>query len=93
MEAGVEADGAVDGADGAAADGDGARALPSASLLRLPGVLDPAGAGVPDGAIPIGTLADPVVAGCLLESGVTAARCCAQSGAAGKASAKKFAGH
>jgi hypothetical protein len=82
-EVGVEADGGADGAAGAAVDGAGARALPWALLPHLPGVSDPAGAGVPGGAIPIGTPPVRGAAGCLFESGVSAVRCCALSGAAG----------
>src|SRR6476659_521019 len=82
--AGAAAAGVVAGAAvaGAAADGVGARHSPWASLRRLPGVSDPAGAGVRVGAIPTGMRAE-AAAGCLFASGDAGVRWCVPSGAAG----------
>src|SRR4029077_20565378 len=82
--AGVAAAGVAGAAAaGAAADGVGARHSPWASLPRLPGASDPAGAGVRVGGIPTGMRAGRAAAGCLVASGVAVGGRCAPSGAGG----------
>src|SRR4029079_6648189 len=63
--------------------GRGARHSPWASLPRLPGASDPAGAGVRVGGIPTGMRAGRAAAGCLFASGDSGVRWCVPSGAAG----------